>query len=230
MTDPPHSCQSHQYSLGCRVLHLTWGVYYLHCNFTFQQYLKRLTCLPSWGFPHSAHTRLQSCGFLPITSNFFVHFFGVSAWSLNFGASHDWDVCLFLLLFLHLLFKKYWFIYLTALGLTCGVWDPVLWPGVKPGPSALGVQSLSHWTTREVHTLAFKDLIHLHKLTYWLYGHKLPILNWYLQPKLWAPDVGTHLDTQFGYPRDVSNLIHQNLNLSPISSRTPHTLSFEPNM
>ena len=34
--------------------------------------------------------------------------------------------------------------------LSCGMWDPVPWSGIKPGPSALGVQSLSHWTTREV--------------------------------------------------------------------------------
>ena len=30
--------------------------------------------------------------------------------------------------------------------LSCGMWDLVLWPGIKPGPLALGVQSLGHWT------------------------------------------------------------------------------------
>ena len=34
--------------------------------------------------------------------------------------------------------------------LNCGMWDLVPWPGIKPGPPALGSQSLSHWTTREV--------------------------------------------------------------------------------
>ena len=34
--------------------------------------------------------------------------------------------------------------------LSCGVWDIVPWPGIKPGPPALGAWSLSHWTTREV--------------------------------------------------------------------------------
>ena len=29
----------------------------------------------------------------------------------------------------------------------CGMWDIDLWPGIKPGPLALEVQSLSHWTT-----------------------------------------------------------------------------------
>ena len=31
--------------------------------------------------------------------------------------------------------------------MTCGVLVP--WPGIEPAPSALEVQSLNHWTTRE---------------------------------------------------------------------------------
>ena len=57
------------------------------------------------------------------------------------------------------------FIYLAALDLncstgdlfvpacgifSCGRWDLVPWLGFKSGPLALGTQSLSHWTTREV--------------------------------------------------------------------------------
>ena len=34
--------------------------------------------------------------------------------------------------------------------LSCGMWDQVPWPGVKPRLPALGMWSLSHWTTREV--------------------------------------------------------------------------------
>ena len=34
--------------------------------------------------------------------------------------------------------------------LSCGMWDLVPWPGIKPRPSALGLQSLSHWTTSGV--------------------------------------------------------------------------------
>ena len=37
--------------------------------------------------------------------------------------------------------------------LCCGMWDLVPWPGIKPEPPALGVRSLSHWTTREVPVL-----------------------------------------------------------------------------
>ena len=42
------------------------------------------------------------------------------------------------------------FIYLVALGLSCGMWDLVPWPGIKPGLPALGLRSLSHWITWEV--------------------------------------------------------------------------------
>ena len=41
-------------------------------------------------------------------------------------------------------------IYPAALGLSCCMWDLVLQPGIEPRTPALGVQSLIHWTTREV--------------------------------------------------------------------------------
>ena len=34
--------------------------------------------------------------------------------------------------------------------LSCVMWDLGLWPGIEPGPPALGAWSLSDWTTREV--------------------------------------------------------------------------------
>ena len=34
--------------------------------------------------------------------------------------------------------------------LSCSMWDPVPWPGIKPEFPALGAWSLSHWTTSEV--------------------------------------------------------------------------------
>ena len=33
---------------------------------------------------------------------------------------------------------------------SCGIWDIVPWPGIKPRPPTLEAWSLSHWTTREV--------------------------------------------------------------------------------
>ena len=59
-------------------------------------------------------------------------------------------------------FFQYLFIYLAALGLSCGMqdlscgmWDLVPRPGIEPGPPALGARSLNHWTTREVPTWSF---------------------------------------------------------------------------
>ena len=45
--------------------------------------------------------------------------------------------------------KKYLFIYLAAPHLRCSMQDLVPWPGIEPGPPAMGVRSLNHWTTRK---------------------------------------------------------------------------------
>ena len=39
--------------------------------------------------------------------------------------------------------------------LACTMWDLVLSPGMEPRPPALGVQSLSGWTIRQVPVKAF---------------------------------------------------------------------------
>ena len=46
-------------------------------------------------------------------------------------------------------------IYLVVPGLSCGMWDIVPLPGIEPTPPALGWQSLSYSTTREVLGLGF---------------------------------------------------------------------------
>ena len=38
----------------------------------------------------------------------------------------------------------------VACEFSCSMWDLVPSPGIEPRPPALGVQSLSHWTTKEV--------------------------------------------------------------------------------
>ena len=43
-----------------------------------------------------------------------------------------------------------YFIYLAVPGLSGSMWDLVPRLVIKPSPPALGAQSLSHWTTREV--------------------------------------------------------------------------------
>ena len=44
-----------------------------------------------------------------------------------------------------------WFLLATCgIFFCCVMWELVPQPGIEPKPPALGVQSLSHWTTREV--------------------------------------------------------------------------------
>ena len=60
------------------------------------------------------------------------------------------DCALFLFWNLMVFFKKYLFIYLTALDLSCSIWDLVPWPGIEPRIPALGALSLRLWTTMEI--------------------------------------------------------------------------------
>ena len=46
--------------------------------------------------------------------------------------------------------KKKSLIYLAVSDCSCGMWDLLPWPGIKPRPPALEVQSLGHWTIWEV--------------------------------------------------------------------------------
>ena len=50
-------------------------------------------------------------------------------------------------------------IYLVAMGLSCGIWALVPWPGIEPGLPALGEQSFNHWITREVHKVKVTRLL-----------------------------------------------------------------------
>ena len=43
-----------------------------------------------------------------------------------------------------------WLQHMKSLIFSCGIWGLIPWPRIKLGPPALGVWSLSHWTTREV--------------------------------------------------------------------------------
>ena len=54
--------------------------------------------------------------------------------------------------------KKLLFIYLAALGLSCGMQGLVPWPRIEPRPLTLGPQSLSLWTTREVPMICFCEI------------------------------------------------------------------------
>ena len=47
--------------------------------------------------------------------------------------------------------------------------DLVLWPGIKPGPFALGVWSLSHWTIKEFPHFLMLNQVYIPRIkSYWL--------------------------------------------------------------
>ena len=84
------------------------------------------------------------------------------------GSYRSTRQCRLLLHFFFFFFNIYLFIWLhrvsVAVGglLSCGMWtlscgmrDLVPWPGIEPGPPALGVWSLIHCATREVPSVAF---------------------------------------------------------------------------
>ena len=48
------------------------------------------------------------------------------------------------------LFGLWWVLVATRRTFSCGMWDLAAWPGIRPGPPALGAWSLNPWTTREV--------------------------------------------------------------------------------
>ena len=65
------------------------------------------------------------------------------------------------------IFKNiYIFIYLFVLGLSWDMWDLVPRPGIEPGPSALGAQSFSYWTTSDVPGIFFLVYTFLHLLIF----------------------------------------------------------------
>ena len=81
----------------------------------------------------------------------------LEAWSLNPWTTREVPLGMILICIPlivkgadHLFFFFNNYFYLPALGLSCSMWDLVPWPGIEPGPLALGAQRLSHRTTREV--------------------------------------------------------------------------------
>ena len=71
--------------------------------------------------------------------------------------------------------KMFLFIYLPMIGLSCSMWDLVLWPGIKREPPALGAWSFSHWTTREL--LVFPFFIVYFEVQNYLFIH---LFIWFL--------------------------------------------------
>ena len=97
---------------------------------------------------------------------FFIHFLDKHLLSISGNQSYLWISCF--LSFLKEINVYFYFIYLSASGfgwlglfaaqeicrcsmqyLSCGMWDLVPWPGIKPGPPAWGAWDLSHWITKK---------------------------------------------------------------------------------
>ena len=111
----------------------------------FESSLPMIPGLPSWLFSHPVNclsVRNRSPGIV-------------------FSGTQDWSS----IQFIFILFWNYLFIWLcqvlvVAPGIfeilaacrifSCEMWNQVPWWGMEPGPPALGVWGLSHWTTREV--------------------------------------------------------------------------------
>ena len=71
--------------------------------------------------------------------------------------------------------------FLAALGLICSMQDLVPWLGIEPRPPALGVWSLSHWTTSEVCSadsiLINKNCVKICLLSNLALLHSIPVVH-----------------------------------------------------
>ena len=81
----------------------------------------------------------------------------------------------------------YFLIYLFILGapgLCCRMWDFIFRPEIEPGSLALGVQSLSHWTTREVPKYPFSQREQYQRFWQYLW---FPVwwINWSICTQRW---------------------------------------------
>ena len=87
---------------------------------------------------------------------FTSHMWPLSSWNvLNkcyWGAKFFiFSKIIYLFIWLHCIFVVVYKIFSCSVWtFSSSTWDLVPWPVVKPGSPALGVWSLSHWTTREV--------------------------------------------------------------------------------
>ena len=91
----------------------------------------------------------------------FSYWFLILKYIFDANISHRWLQISFSSLWLFLKLKKN--VYLAVLGfslgmqtLSCSMWDLDPWLRIKPGPPALGAQSFSDWTTRDVPLLKLK--------------------------------------------------------------------------
>ena len=104
--------------------------------------------------------------------------------------------------------------------LSCSMWDLVPWPGVEPGPSALGVRCLRHWTTGEVLRLKSESAGHLvvsnSFVTPWTVTRQAPLSVEFPRQEYWSrlpfsplrdlPDPGIELASPLSPALQVDSL------------------------
>ena len=95
--------------------------------------------------PRPLHWQADSCPLFHQGSPSFFLYLAVLGLSCNSRdlKSSLWHVTSFLVVACRIFSCSMW-------TLSCGTWDLVPWPGMEPMATALGVRSVSHWTTREV--------------------------------------------------------------------------------
>ena len=76
--------------------------------------------------------------------------------------------------------------------LSCGIWNLVPWPGIKPRPPALGVLSLNHWTTWEIPILCSYFLHLWQALCFAMFSDSPFISIFPLSPSLLFPSLHNH--------------------------------------
>ena len=130
----------------CTCLILFPSLYY---NYTLYYYTVWLL-----SFPGYCRWKLISLILQPFLKMHFKYAFSSYKFSWFSCISHIFSGCCCCWFFL----KK---IYLAVLCLTCNMGYLVFWPGIEPRTPALGAQSLSHWTSREV-PVSQIVMLHLH--------------------------------------------------------------------
>ena len=128
---------------------------------TFMSLISTLIILlPAWNvflpFLHLSTSYL--CLRQDLSVNFFT--FSLKTWAcieLSSPTNPECTVCLWQHYFIKKkkkIFRLCW-VLVAACGIfSCSMQDLIPWPGIKPRAPALGVWSLSHWTTKEVHHVA----------------------------------------------------------------------------
>ena len=121
------------------------------CHLSCQSFPWNLTSKPRnspMPFPSSPFGSVESYELFELSFCFLRYLYLLVSWSV-----YNLKKNLFIYYFIYLFWLRQ--VLAVARGifscgmrpLSCGMWDRVPWPGIEPGPPALGAWSLTHWTT-----------------------------------------------------------------------------------